>query len=100
MVSRSLLISGVLRSVEDTVQTIDSTGPPRRVFLSFGGPPRAMGHSLTVAVRRAAWDHVRRFRAARVSKLMFTGLAMSAVLAAADSSHPSGNRITPPTLNS
>src|SRR5258708_3068605 len=69
MVSRSLLISGVLRS-------------------------------LTVAVRREAWDHVRRFRAARVSKLMFTGLAMCAALAAADSAHPSGNRITPPTLNS
>ena len=37
------------RSVEDAAQAIDSSGVRRRVFFAFGGPIRAMGHSLTVA---------------------------------------------------
>jgi hypothetical protein len=37
------------RSPEDAVETTDSIAAARRVFIAFGGPPRAMGHSLTVA---------------------------------------------------
>jgi hypothetical protein len=36
-------------SPEDAVETTDSIAAAPRVFIAFGGPPRAMGHSLTVA---------------------------------------------------
>jgi len=37
------------RSPENAAQVIDSAGALHRVFMAFGGPPRAMGHSLTIA---------------------------------------------------
>jgi hypothetical protein len=35
-----------LRSLEDAAQVIDSIAASRRAFITFGGPPRAMGHSV------------------------------------------------------
>ena len=36
------------RSVEDATQVIDSAQTAGRVFITFGGPPRAVGNSLTI----------------------------------------------------
>ena len=44
----------IQRSPEDAVETTDSIAAARRVFIAFGGPPRAMGHSLTVAALLAS----------------------------------------------
>src|SRR5438132_4707045 len=40
------------RSPEDAVQIIDSVRAARRVFITFGGPPRPMGHSLDATCRK------------------------------------------------
>jgi hypothetical protein len=37
-------------SLEDALQAIDSIGPGNRVFMLFGGPPRAIWHSLAIAI--------------------------------------------------
>ena len=49
VLNRSGEIAPVDHSPEDAVQAVDSITHRRRVFFTFGGPPRAMGHSLTVA---------------------------------------------------
>ena len=50
------------RSFEDALQAIDSIGPGNRVFILFGGWPRAIRHSLTFAARIGAASVSERFR--------------------------------------
>jgi hypothetical protein len=40
------VVDSNLRSFEDAAQVIDSIAASRRAFITFGGPPPAMGHSL------------------------------------------------------